>query len=768
MSRFEKTALDLAEIGYFVFPCRSRGKRPITGTGFKEATRDEKTILTWWDSNPDANIGIACGVSGIVVFDVDSKFGADPKEVLFDLEVNGAPIVFTGEAPEPDDEHPDSLPGVRGAHVFYRGAHPTTGKMRIRETEIRGIGAYVVGPGSVHASGVEYLGELPPVDELPPMPSWLPELVITSANGDSAAPPLEEVIGDRRNVKLASLAGTFRARGLDENELFEALQAVNRRRCRPPLPESEVRTIARSYGKRATAKGKRDPSELSDLRIPEGILEELANAGISDDEIEAAGSLSDLAKLIGGPKENMATKIVKLVIESEVELFHDTASRPYATFEVHGHLETCSLLAESFKRYVRRLFYARYEMAPNTQAVTDAIGVLAAKAEFDGDELDVHMRIAGDALRIVIDVGDENWNAIEITHTGWKVVPHPVKFIRSGAMRPLPYPVTGGTLDDLRELVNMDSDGTWMLVVGWLLAASRPGYSYPLLVVHGEHGSAKTTLCRLLRALLDPNVSPVRAQPRDDVDLMGSAGRSWAVVYDNVTKLPQGLSDALCRLATGGGLSKRMLYTDSDEVILDAMRPVVINGIDAVAKSSDLLDRAMLAELPVIPKDKRLAEEEMNARFAEIHAGVLGALCDVLVAALQGVAGVHLKELPRMADATRWVTAAEAALGWVPGAFANTYGQSRDGAHQVALEASPIGPALLKVAAEGFYGTSRDLLDKLEKHVGLARGKDWPSTRQLPAELKRLAPDLRALGFQFKDSGVGHGGARRWTIGGMQ
>src|SRR4051794_17810868 len=122
ITRFGQAALSLAERGYHVFPCAPRTKRPITSHGFKESTRDERRILHWWDQHPDANIGVDCGGTGIVVFDIDAKHGADPEDVLADHDLYGAPVVLTGEAPEPGGSFPRSLAGVRGAQVFYRGA----------------------------------------------------------------------------------------------------------------------------------------------------------------------------------------------------------------------------------------------------------------------------------------------------------------------------------------------------------------------------------------------------------------------------------------------------------------------------------------------------------------------------------------------------------------------------------------------------------------------------------------------------------------------
>src|SRR5262245_48649692 len=123
----------------------------------------------------------------------------------------------------------------------------------------------------------------------------------------------------------------------------------------------------------------------------------------------------------------------------------------------------------------------------------------------------------------------------------------PVKFRRAKAMQPLPCPERGGTVDALRGFVNVTDEG-WPLLVGWLLAALRTQGPFPLAVLFGEQGSAKSTTSRVLRALIDPNTSPVRAEPREPRDLAIAAGNSWLICLDNVSYLPPWLSDALCRL----------------------------------------------------------------------------------------------------------------------------------------------------------------------------------------------------------------------------
>src|SRR5207253_9109386 len=187
------------------------------------------------------------------------------------------------------------------------------------------------------------------------------------------------------------------------------------------------------------------------------------------------------------------------------------------------------------------------------------------------------------------DLADKDWRAVEVTGRGWRIVANPpVRFIRPRGLLPLSQPASGGCVAELRDYLNVSSDAAWQLAVAWLVAAFFPHGPYPVLALHGEQGSAKSTMARLLRSLIDPNAAPLRSEPREARDLIISATNGWLVALDNLSHLPPWLSDALCRLSTGGGFATRELYTDSEEVIFDAQRPVILTGIEEVATRSDL------------------------------------------------------------------------------------------------------------------------------------------------------------------------------------
>ena len=257
--RFEEAAVRLAMGGYHVFPIKAREKKPLTANGWHDATDNERQILHWWERWPTANIGVACGPTGIAVVDVDSKHGADPREVIAELVLDGFPVVWTGEAPEPDERHPDSLPGVRGAHVYLRGGAPT-GHMTLNGVEVRAAGAYVIAPPSVHPSGVPYQGALPPVRELPPVPSSLARLARATA---APPPPGESIEAGRRHTTLVALAVDLVRRGVtDPDAVRGALLEINRVRFRPPLEAQEVVGVAAWAAGSQIADGERACSEF--------------------------------------------------------------------------------------------------------------------------------------------------------------------------------------------------------------------------------------------------------------------------------------------------------------------------------------------------------------------------------------------------------------------------------------------------------------------------------------------------------------------------
>lgn len=457
-------------------------------------------------------------------------------------------------------------------------------------------------------------------------------------------------------------------------------------------------------------------------------------------------------------------------LANNLQVFHTPGhdGDGYAEIPVNGHVEIWPINSKTFRRWLGRRFYEEFRKVPSAQALQDALGVVSGPALFEGPAIPVHVRVAEHEGILYLDLANDNWQAVEIAADGWRVVDNPpVKFIRKRGMLPLPIPVKGGQIDDLRSLVNVPDDDQWFLLVGWLLCLFRPNRPFPVLCVQGEQGSAKSTLCKMVRALIDPNVAPLRRPPRDDRDLMIAAKNGWVVAFENLSGVPGYLSDGLCTLATGGGYGARELYSDDDEKLFDSMRPVILNGIDDLATRSDLRDRAIVLTLPVIPEESRQDEDFLWKKFSATQPRVLGALLDGVVTALKKLHTIQLERKPRMADFAKWVVAAEPALGWEPGRFMRAYQGNQDESHAQAIETSAVGPAILSLMATqtSWYGTWADLLEELQSnHISeeIQRSRDCPKNpKGLSSALRRLVPNLRNLGIHVKTEREAGGNRRR-------
>ncbi len=513
--------------------------------------------------------------------------------------------------------------------------------------------------------------------------------------------------------------------------------------------------------------------------------------------------LQDKLKEKAGP--SVAERLIHYARQASA-FFHTPDRKGYASVRVNGHTENYRIKSQSFRYWLQHEFWRREKErmedaaveatgalsggagaldlpeVVREQAMGDAISQLEALALFEGPERDVHLRVAGHDGAVYVDLGDEAWRAVRVDASGWKIVDEPpVKFVRPAGMAPLPEPTRGGSADGLRGLLNIphdrNGDRNWRLIMSWLAYAFTPGGKYPLLVIIGPQGAAKSTAERILRGILDTNAVPLRTTPRDEHNLYIDAESNWCIAFDNLSGIPLWLSDALCRLSTGGGFSTRTLFSDRDQELFEATRPVMMNGISDIANRSDLLDRAVIVNLPAIPEEERKLERAIYAELESIAPGVLGFVLDAVAEGLAGVGDVSLERLPRMADFSVWGVATEEALGGDAGGFLRAYLGSRDDATQTALDAWPVVSVLYDFASKhapsaekpdaAWEGTATDLWAKLNYDADddLRRTKDWPGAPSaLSAQLNRLAPSLREVGVRVERPTSSHKAGRKWRV----
>jgi hypothetical protein len=439
-------------------------------------------------------------------------------------------------------------------------------------------------------------------------------------------------------------------------------------------------------------------------------------------------------------------------IAAQCQLFKTPDDIAYADILIDGARHTYPVRRAAFRRWLTKELYCRHQTTAGSESLQQVIDLLDAQAQ-DSETREVYIRTAQHEGRVYIDMVNERWEVVEVSPDGWRVVTDaPVRFARSDSMLSLPTPTTGGNLADLRELVHL-SDADWVLLLSFVVFALTPSGSKPVLMLMGEAGGGKSTLCRWLQALIDPCRAPLIKGVPDGRDMAVIASRRWLLTVDNLSYLSNNQSDDLCRLATGGGFVTRKLFTDDDATCIEYRRPAVVNAIDAVATRGDLIDRALMVEFTRIPEDKRQAEETLETKFGAIHPGIFGCLLDGMATGLRILPTTKLKRCPRMADFARFAVAAETGLGFAAGTFLTAYSGAQTNANQTAVENSPLASAIERFMGDRteWSGTPSRLLEELGRYSPTESGdRTWPrSPHHLSRQINRLATILGAVGVRI-------------------
>jgi hypothetical protein len=458
-------------------------------------------------------------------------------------------------------------------------------------------------------------------------------------------------------------------------------------------------------------------------------------------------------------KRDRASSITILTrLVSNVPLFRSADGHFCAQVLVGMRLEIYGLRSAGFRDWLIDGYMDGQTEPPSNWAIQRVVGMLEARARFTAGMSEVFVRVGhngggggGDAAYF-LDLGDSSGQAVAIGDQGWYIIDRPgVHFRRPGGLQALPSPVHGGSIDLLRPYVNL-TEPDFRLMIAWLTAALRPVGPYPILVLNGEQSSGKSTLARVLRLLIDPHACPALALPSSTENLMTTAVNGWLLVYENISAVPDWLSDGLCQLAFGGGFASRALFTNDERSDLYAQRPVILIGIDDFALRGDLRDRSVFLHLPPIPETRRRTERSLWPAFRADSPRILGAVLDAIVGGLRELPSVNLKSLPRMADFAEWGEATSRGLGWGAGTFVSTYMDNRKDATEALLEDSPVATVALALARTGIHwsGKPQELHQEFSRIAGKTPGPRWPKTISMfGSELRRIAPQLRLHGLSI-------------------
>ncbi len=498
-----------------------------------------------------------------------------------------------------------------------------------------------------------------------------------------------------------------------------------------------------------TKKDGKDIDELSDR--------DLTNLGIiSWDEFQAmVPKPKEAPKAKTKPDKGKSNADVLSEILDRCEVWQTDDRVAWVDVPQNGFKEPIPLESPGFKAWFADEFRTITGRCCSADAMSQVLLATAGLARRSPTH-EIHHRTASHNGKTYFDLGTQDRKIVEICGAGWRILEGdcPVKFHRPATMKALPIPNAQADWTGLRKILNLE-EGDWILLLAWLSWGLFPDRPHPLLVVNGEHGSGKSKTCELLKRLIDPAKALLLSLPREEGDLMAHALNRWCLVYDNLSGLSNAMSDSLCRLATGGGIGHRKYYTNGDESVFEGVRPIILNGIEALATRPDLLDRSIILNLPPIEEGQRMTEDAWENALADCQSAVLGSLLDALSHGLRHKNNVRPINLTRMADFHLWGHAVEGAFGFAPGAFEIAYRENRERIHQAAIDNDAIATHILMLMERQprFQGTASQLLAALNEVASeeQRRSPDWiKSPRVLGRMLVRLAPELRKCGVEAR------------------
>lgn len=499
-----------------------------------------------------------------------------------------------------------------------------------------------------------------------------------------------------------------------------------------------------------------------------------ADAAFFDDGVPLPDQPADADVKGGkGAGPNQAQLLIRMA-EDQYRLIRSTDGRLYAVPRMGPNIAV-PLGAKDGNGVRAKLgasLYRRTGQVAGSSALSDCLNILEGEAA-DLDPVPVYLRMGRhhDRTRenIVVDLGTDTGQCAVITSDGWQLeAASPVVFRRSGAMHPMCAPVAGGTLDRLRALINL-SEADYRLAIGWVIAAYFTEIPHPILFVQAEQGTAKSNLIRCLLALIDPQPTADRTMPGDKREWAIFAQASWAFSFDNITEIPDWMSNALCKGVTGDAVLQRALHSDEDIVVFAFRRVIAMTTIGIKHQmAGDLVDRLLMVEPQVI--ERRLSEADVQTRRDAALPDALGAVFDLVANVLRVLPEVTVTNPPRMADFARILAALDQVTGWstLP-AFRTKVAELG----MALIEGDGLAHALYHLARhdpsgngaapwEGSATALAAVLQKVAIDKNLTLAHIPTNAKVLSERVREIAPSLRKVGVDIRDRKSN--GAKLWKV----
>lgn len=433
--------------------------------------------------------------------------------------------------------------------------------------------------------------------------------------------------------------------------------------------------------------------------------------------------------------------------ENIKDFFRDQHGNSFVVLPCDGHDEVCSTMSTRFRNWIATRYRQKYNAPPKSDAINQAKIQIEARCG-SSRQVELFNRVGWHDGAIYYDLTTHDWKGVRIDKGGWQVVSLPPIFRRYQHQAEQVLPVFGGDPKDILRFCNISPDDHCLFMV--LIASFFiPNIPHVILSQTGEQGSGKSNNSRKIKGLGDPSRVMLISTPKDLEQAQMTAEKHWISTFDNISKILEWFSDFLCRGVTGEGDMKRSLYTNDDEFIRSYRRCFVLNGIGASMWRADLLDRAIIFDIPIL-KDSR-PERIMDEDWQKSLPGILGGIFTVISKAMNTVSNINGHEKFRMSDFAQWGGALAEALGYSRYEFFRKYQESVERKWQDTAEDSAFAKKIIDFLEKhnGYWeGATAELLKELRSEdkdeIGTPKTAKWLST-----ELVRIAPVMRNVGIDI-------------------
>jgi len=477
----------------------------------------------------------------------------------------------------------------------------------------------------------------------------------------------------------------------------------------------------------------------------------------SSSEKSVGSSGSSGGQVISAPNQKFPFNL-----PDKLGLFLSPKGVAYVTIQTDGNPLAVSVGSKRLNNIIRR-FAMSEGVSVSKFDISNVNDFLIAHAEMAGIIRPVWYRVAPHSDGIEIDVGDTACTRIIVTPGKVEILQRGSQtlFCRTAITSPMRIPADKGNLELLKKYLNI-SDSDRLLFIAWLsytLAHPKVATSkYLILVIQGENGSGKSFFCNgIVFPLIDPNQIGTQVFPGNPKDLAIASQHSHVLCFDNMRNFRAAMADILCMAATGGAISNRALYTDSDQHVHFMHVALVLNGIHSFINQADLAQRCLPIRTLTMSESHRKSETAMLKDLEDDLPVIFRGLLDLIAHIYQHLPGTVISHPERMLDFVYWLSAMERAMGLPDASLQMAYSGALRQAQLDSLMDNTLAAALMEFCGNlktpEWTGTPFKLLSELNQIVpsGTTHSREWPENAiALSKRLNALKASLITQGISIE------------------